>query len=235
MNSPSPTSPPLLHDPGPHSPPAPHLIILGDARVGKSTLIDVLQGFATRKGVELMILEGRSSDLPACAAALSSSQCHSLVPLVVWDADNPMPLVDYVTHHLNELVSAIGERPNAPTGGDPCASPKASRAARLTRQLQNRLLVFCNKTDELPCPLPQLAALDPSTIFLAGSALRGTNMRELWRLVETCAAPRLRGLPTSRSKPLAAFKGFVLDEGSLAQANTAHSRCDISLPVPVPA
>ena len=36
--------------------------------------------------------------------------------------------------------------------------------------------------------MPQLVELDAGTIFIAGSAARGTNMPELWRLVEACAA-----------------------------------------------
>ena len=57
-------------------------------------------------------------------------------------------------------------------------------------------IVLCNRTDECPCPLPEIACLmqkRPQAIFLAGSALRGTNMAPLWRFVETCAAPRLQG------------------------------------------
>jgi len=71
----------------------------------------------------------------------------------------------------------------------PVESP-AAMESRLSRMFGARKLVLCNKSDLQPCPLPETAALDASTIFLAGSARRGTNMRELWRLVETCAAPR---------------------------------------------
>jgi len=57
-----------------------------------------------------------------------------------------------------------------------------------------RTLILCNKTDSTPCPLPQIAGLGASDLFLAGSAQRGTNMPALWRRVEACAAasPALR-------------------------------------------
>ena len=66
----------------------------------------------------------------------------------------------------------------------------ATMEARLVKLLHSRKIVLCNKTDVQPCPLPDIAQLESSTIFLAGSATRGTNMRELWRRVEACAARR---------------------------------------------
>ena len=51
--------------------------------------------------------------------------------------------------------------------------------ARLLQTAESRMLVFCNKSDVQPCPLPDVATLDTcnGTIFLAGSARRGrTNV-----------------------------------------------------------
>ena len=48
---------------------------------------------------------------------------------------------------------------------------------RVERMLLARKIVLCNKSDVQPCPLPEIAALEPGTIFLAGSATRGTNMK----------------------------------------------------------
>ena len=52
-----------------------------------------------------------------------------------------------------------------------------------------RTLVLCNKTDQVLCPMPEIAGLQKGDLFLAGSARSGTNMSALWRRVEACAAP----------------------------------------------
>ena len=118
-------------------------------------------------------------------------------------------LAQYTVRHIRQLAHgltahAMAERErdsySSATGraGKAGKSGKSGRAAdgetaaamesRLEKMLTARKIVLCNKTDVQPCPLPQTAALDSGTIFLAGSALRGTNMKELWRRVETCAA-----------------------------------------------
>ena len=58
-----------------------------------------------------------------------------------------------------------------------------------------RVLVVCNKTDSMPCPMPQIQGLKPETAFIALSALRGTNLAHLWKMVAPllpegpCASP----------------------------------------------
>eukprot|EP00322_Chrysochromulina_rotalis_P018786 CAMPEP_0115856800 /NCGR_PEP_ID=MMETSP0287-20121206/15243_1 /TAXON_ID=412157 /ORGANISM="Chrysochromulina rotalis, Strain UIO044" /LENGTH=377 /DNA_ID=CAMNT_0003310993 /DNA_START=14 /DNA_END=1147 /DNA_ORIENTATION=- len=46
-----------------------------------------------------------------------------------------------------------------------------------------RVLVVCNKTDSMPCPMPQIRGLRPDQAFIAVSALRGTNLGHLWTMV----------------------------------------------------
>jgi hypothetical protein len=75
---PSPTTTPSLPAvPGWPSPALPHLIVLGDAGVGKSTVIAVLEGFAASNNVLLSVVEGKPTAREALVAA---------TPLVVWDA-----------------------------------------------------------------------------------------------------------------------------------------------------
>ena len=46
-----------------------------------------------------------------------------------------------------------------------------------------RVLVLCNKTDTMPCPMPQRRGLKPEHAFIAVSALRGTNLGHMWTMV----------------------------------------------------
>ncbi len=45
-----------------------------------------------------------------------------------------------------------------------------------------RVLVLCNKTDTMPCPMPQRRGLKPEHAFIAVSALRGTNLGHMWTM-----------------------------------------------------
>ena len=54
-----------------------HARVLGDAGVGKSTVIAVLEGFAASNNVLLSVVEGKPTAREALVAA---------TPLVVWDA-----------------------------------------------------------------------------------------------------------------------------------------------------
>ena len=174
-------------------PPPPNLIVLGDGGVGKSEIVRVLEGFAAKNLVELNLAEGLPTELTSCQAAASYA-----VPLIIWEADlgsqQDEPLASYVARHLRLLVERLHERLSG-------SSHAVADRPNLLRALQARLLVMCNKSDLQPCPLPEIAALEPGTIFLAGSATRGTNMKELWRYVEMCAAPRLHGPPPVRVRP----------------------------------
>lgn len=167
-----------------------HLIVLGAPGVGKSTVISVLRSFAARHRVEIDISEGIPTSESARAEALVSA-----VPLIVWDAGQRTahPLSEYVTQQTQHLARGLythamaARGKGAPNGG---GEPAAAMESRVEKMLLARKIVLCNKSDVQPCPLPEIAALEPGTLFLAGSAVRGTNMRELWRRVETCAARR---------------------------------------------
>ena len=110
-------------------------------------------------------------------------------------------LAEYVAAYTRLLARALlcnAQRPRtaAATAGviGGCSSrsrrePYARMESRVRSALEARKIVLCNKSDLTPCPVTESAALGGS-IFLAGSAQRGTNMRELWRLVCVCAAPR---------------------------------------------
>ena len=180
------------------SPPAmrmtrPHLIVLGDVGTGKSTVIRVLQGFAASNGVVIDVYEG----LPQSHE--KSVDLASAVPLVVWDAvdDARGTLKNYVNRHVKALTAALSSQ-----GG----SSKEREA------LVARLLVLANKSDAQPCPLPEIHALDKKTVFMAGSAAKGTNMLTLWRRVEVYAVPRpnLREVPV-RPTAVAMERSISLD------------------------
>ena len=172
-----------------------HLIVVGAPGVGKSTVISVLKGLATRRKAELSVSEGLPTSDRSRLEALVSA-----VPLIVWDAGqrSACPLSEYVAQHTQQLARSLcahamatrakggGAGGGAGGGGEPAAAMES----RVEKMLLARKIVLCNKSDVQPCPLPEIAALDPGTLFLAGSAVRGTNMRELWRRVETCAARR---------------------------------------------
>lgn len=173
------------------------LVVLGDRGVGKSVVIRVLREYAGKTPLD--VCEG----LPETEETLAQA-VHSCAPLIVWNAaDSSQSLVEYVSDHIQQLTKVLcahamanrnkSARGGGATGGGAGGASGETAAAmesRLVKMLTARKLVLCNKTDIQPCPLPEIAALDSSTYFLAGSALRGTNMRELWRRVETCAAPR---------------------------------------------
>ena len=148
----------------------PHLVVLGDPGTGKSTVIRVIQGFASSNGVAIDVLEG----LPGPDRSVDLA---SAVPLVVWDAvdDDRGSLKTYVARHLKLLTQALSNQ-----GG----------ASKEREALVARLLVLGNKSDVQPCPLPEIDGLAPGTVFMAGSAAKGTNMLTLWRRVEVYAVPR---------------------------------------------
>ena len=190
--------------------------------MGKSEVVRVLEGFAQRNGVELNVAEGLPSDLLAVQAAMSYAVPLVVWDADLQNVGGTEEdenggggggsggggaearvesLAEYVSRHLKQLVERIAELckaahsdPGSGSDGQGSWPHPLSRDQRasLLKTLQGRMLVLCNKTDVQPCPLPEIAALDSGTIFLAGSALRGTNMKELWRYVEMCAAPRMR-------------------------------------------
>ena len=45
------------------------------------------------------------------------------------------------------------------------------------------MLVVCNKTDLMPCPMPQIQGLRSDQAFIAVSAERGTNLAHLWEMI----------------------------------------------------
>jgi hypothetical protein len=60
-----------------------------------------------------------------------------------------------------------------PSAGTPPAEPPRKPV----------VLVVCNKTDLMPCPMPQIQGLRSDQAFIAVSAERGTNLRHLWTMV----------------------------------------------------
>jgi len=176
------------------------LIVLGAPSVGKSSVVRVLQEFAQRDGVALHICDG-IPDTPTTLAECARCTC---VPLVVWECKwechdyhytrgDESSLVDYVDEHIRLLARSLCAHTLLSRGqssGHKGGESASAMESRFVRVLAARKLVLCNKSDLQPCPMPQVVALDVGVVFLAGSARRGTNMRELWRRVETCAAPR---------------------------------------------
>ena len=86
------------------------------------------------------------------------------------------------------LMQQASESPHLPGKG--MLSSKPWRPPKTT-------LVLANMSDAHPCPHTEFEALGPEHIFLAGSVALGTNMHNLWRLVEQCAKPRQEAEPAA--------------------------------------
>ena len=87
-------------------------------------------------------------------------QPHVNLALVVWDASVVCNLLQYAIQYEEHLRRVLCRR--------------------------IPIILVCNKTDSMPCPLPQITALDDAYPFIAVSSERSTNVRELWSLVEKC-------------------------------------------------
>jgi hypothetical protein len=79
--------------------------------------------------------------------------------VIVWEASLTQPLGAYVQQYVEQMQAVVG-------------NPSLS------------VVVVCNKTDVVPCPIPQLAELGDAQPFIAVSAERGTNLRHLFGLLE---------------------------------------------------
>lgn len=79
--------------------------------------------------------------------------------VIVWEASLTRPLAAYVQQYAEQMQAVVG-------------NPSLS------------VVVVCNKTDVVPCPIPQLAELGDAQPFIAVSAERGTNLRHLFELLE---------------------------------------------------
>lgn len=215
-----------LEDESPREPP--QCVVLGDAAVGKSTVIGALKAHAEEHGVRVRFVEG----VPSCA----SDQVG--IVLVVWSPASAVtpssPLIP-----SSDSGSSMGD--DQPTGESaeppagafacggaqlepeaatqPAAESLAAYVARHVRLMQQAsesphlpgkgmlsskpwrppktTLVLANMSDAHPCPHTEFEALGPEHIFLAGSAALGTNMHNLWRLVEQCAKPRQEAEPAA--------------------------------------
>jgi len=85
--------------------------------------------------------------------------------LIVWEASLQRSLSDYVAHHSEQLRACVGRDVPA--------------------------VVVCNKTDTMPCPLPQIEGLGDAYPFIAVSAEKHINIRHLWEMVQ----PALDAIP----------------------------------------
>mmetsp|Transcript_4419 Transcript_4419/g.9577 ORF Transcript_4419/g.9577 Transcript_4419/m.9577 type:complete len:417 (+) Transcript_4419:564-1814(+) len=132
---------------------SPHVVVVGDEGVGKSTLIRALRSLALPFGVQLVAQEG----LPLPSRSAGPSDVQVRVALIVWEAALEQPLASYVAEYAQSLNGLLRE------GSRPVV-----------------MVAVCNKTDLMPCPLPQIEDLHKSLPFIAVSVERGTNVRLLW-------------------------------------------------------
>ena len=77
--------------------------------------------------------------------------------LIVWEAALDRPLATYAAEYSQRLRNAV---------------PRERRPLPM--------VAVCNKTDAMPCALPQIAGLPESLPFIAISAERAINTRLLW-------------------------------------------------------
>ena len=126
------------------------LVVVGDAGIGKTALIDALREHQASSSSELILgpeggLATPSPDLPRLL-------------VVVWSA-------------------LVTEKPR------PYAARWRDAALRAHGRQASRMVLVCNRSDEAPCPMPDLQAMGEEIPTLAVSALRGTNVAELWDVV----------------------------------------------------
>jgi len=202
----------------------PHCVVLGDPRVGKSSVIAALEQFAAKQAVKVRFVEGLPchgqdrfySQVGVCLvvcdlALLAGADARDDVPTGASEESPPSPpgsrvgaaadadsesLGQYVERHHRQLCKASGA----------ADAPVAAR--------HPKTIVLANKSDLTPAPLTEIAALDATHIFVAGSAACGTNMVSLWRLIETCAAPRLEAAAPGSPK---------VSEGELSPGRASHT------------
>jgi len=127
--------------------------------VGKTQLIEVLNDMAG-VGVPLGVQEGirPRGNLDGTPAGWFDD---TRLGLIVWEAGSDVPLAEYAAEYAAQLERIV------PRG-----------------QLPLPIVVVCSKTDQMPCPLPQIAGLKDAWPFIAVSAERRTNMGLLWEMVE---------------------------------------------------
>ena len=185
-------------------PPETNILIVGAKGAGKATLCRELTrlarqaeegeeegsgGEAGRRERVAAQVEVASTDEVADVPPLSSLP-HLALVLVVWHAGMDTPLSTYVARYVLALEARAAQL--APKSGAPPSMP--------------RVLAVANRCDVTPCPIPEVrrlrewevhrrfAASSPldwaeirrlheSLSFLAVSAARGTNLRQLEGLV----------------------------------------------------
>ena len=151
--SPAPSPPQALAELPTGAPP--NVLVVGAAGVGKSALIGAMSSQAEQHGLVLAAAEGLPSGraleayakvarTPSLAAPRpdvlrGGAVLTQLCPLsqvrlgvIVWEASLTQPLGAYVQQYVEQMQAVVG-------------NPSLS------------VVVVCNKTDVVPCPIPQLA------------------------------------------------------------------------------
>ena len=134
----------------------PNVLVVGAAGVGKSALIGAMSSQAEQHGLVLAAAEGLPSgraleayakvartpslasprpDVLRGGAVLTQQLCplsQVRLGVIVWEASLTQPLGAYVQQYVEQMQAVVG-------------NPSLS------------VVVVCNKTDVVPCPIPQLA------------------------------------------------------------------------------
>jgi hypothetical protein len=110
--------------------------------------------------------------------------------------DRAAPAPDARKREGDARLSTVGSKlgamdapspPTAPAAAPPAAELAGAEGAATESGAFNlsklRVLVVCNKTDTMPCPMPQIRGLKPEHAFIAVSALRCTNLGHMWTMV----------------------------------------------------
>ena len=124
------------------------LVVVGDAGIGKTALLDALREHQAGSSSQLLV--GASGGM----VATPSADLPRLL-VVVWSA-------------------LLTEKPRA------YAARWRDTALRARGRQTSRMVLVCNRSDEAPCPMPDLQAMGEDVPTLAVSAVRGTNVAELW-------------------------------------------------------
>ena len=166
----SPPSPPQALAELPTGAP-PNVLVVGAAGVGKSALIGAMSSQAAEHGLVLAAAEGLPSGraleayakvarmpspapphpgVPRREAVLMQQLCplsQVRLGVIVWEASLTQPLAAYVQQYAEQMQAVVG-------------NPSLS------------VVVVCNKTDVVPCPIPQLAGAPAAPAALLATPRR---------------------------------------------------------------
>ena len=221
----SPPSPPQALAELPTGAP-PNVLVVGAAGVGKSALIGAMSSQAAEHGLVLAAAEGLPSGraleayakvarmpspappqpgVPRRGAVLMQQLCplsQVRLGVIVWEASLTQPLAAYVQQYAEQMQAVVG-------------NPSLS------------VVVVCNKTDVVPCPIPQLAGAPAARRAARHTAPLPTPRRAAHSARR--AAPPAPRVPRTHPRTLLALQSLATRSRSSQSVRSEARTCATSL------